>query len=158
MSAMRRRIAVFAMLPVLALAAIGCAEVHEQTQAWRESPHGASATAGEVDIRNALVVSDSAGNGTVFASFANRGDEADALSAVIVGGIEATPDGSDVDLPTGGVAAVAPDGSRVDVSGMDVAPGRVVDVQFIFANAPRASVQTIVQPNEGIYADVTFGE
>jgi hypothetical protein len=156
MSVIRRRVVTLVAVPVLALMALGCANVTEQTQAWRDAPNGTSATAGEMDIRNALVVSDSEGNGTVFASFANRGGQADALTGVIVDDIEATSGAGDVELPAGGVASVAADGARVDVSGMDVAPGRIVDVQFIFANAPRVSVQAIVQPNDGIYADVTF--
>lgn len=155
MSVIRRRIAVLLSLPALALLTAGCGEVREQTQIWREPPHGTSATAGDVDIRNALVVTDSEGNGTVYASFANRGDDADALTGVVIDGSEANTDG-EIELPAGGVASVSPDDSRVDVSGFDVEPGRLVDVQFIFADAPRVTVQAIVQPNEGFYADVTF--
>lgn len=156
MSVIRRRIAALLSLPALALLTIGCGDVREQTQAWREPPHGTSASAGDVEIRNALIVTDSEGNGTLYASFANHGNDPDALTGVTVGGIEANQDGGEIELPVGNVTSVSPDAARVDVTGLDVEPGRLVDIQFVFANAPRATLQSIVQPNEGYYADVTF--
>jgi hypothetical protein len=156
MSVIRRRIAALLSLPALALLTIGCGDVREQTQVWREPPHGTSATAGEVVIRNALVVTDSQGNATLYASFANHGDTADALTGVVVGGTETSPVGGEINLPVGSVTSVSPDNARVDVSEFDVEPGRLVDIQFVFANAPRTTVEAIVQPNEGSYADVTF--
>lgn len=156
MSVIRRRIAALLSLTALALLTVGCGGVREQTQAWREPPHGSSTSAGDLLIRNVVVVTDSEGNGTLYASFANEGDEPDALTGVVIGENEANLDG-DIELPVGRVTSVSPDHERIDVSGLDVEPGFIVDVRLIFANAPRATTETIVQQNEGRYAHVEFG-
>lgn len=156
MSVIRRRIAALLALPALALLTIGCGEVREQTQAWREPPHGTSASAGDIEIRNALIVTNTEGSATVYASFANDADDADALTSLIVGETEVSPDGGEIELPAGEVTSVSPDDARVDLPDFDVRPGRLVDLQFVFADAPRTTVRAIVQPNEGFYAHVTF--
>lgn len=147
------RVAALAVLPVLALVVVGCGDVREQTQAWREAPHGASATAGSIDIRNAVVVAnEETGQATVLVSFANGGAEPDALTSVVVGGTPAEPEAGPVELPARGHASVGPDGTRLDVDGMTTEPGFVVDIEFIFADAPRVTAQAIVQSDDGLYA------
>lgn len=155
MSVIRRRIAALLLFPALALLIIGCSAVREQTQLWREPPRGTSAEAGELAIRNVVVVADSEGNATLYASFANEGGEPDALTGLIIGDNEVAPDG-EIELPTNEVTSISPDHERVDVSQLDVPPGRIVDVEFIFGDAPRTTVQTVVQSVENYEADVTF--
>lgn len=153
LSAARRRAAVLAVLPVLGLAAAGCAEVREQTQVWRNPVDGVSANAGDLAIRNALVVADADGDSaTVLASFANAGIEGDGLVAVTVDGVRAEPAGGTVEIPARGFASAGPASNRVDVDGFGVTPGMTTTVEFIFASAPRASVQVVVQADDGLYA------
>jgi hypothetical protein len=147
------RVTALAALPVLALVLVGCGDVREQTQAWREAPYGASATAGSIDIRNAVVVANAeTGQATLLASFANRGVEPDALTSVVVAGTPAEPEAGPVELPARGHVSVGPDGTRLDVDGLTTEPGFVVDLEFIFADAPRATAQAIVQSDDGLYA------
>lgn len=155
MSVIRRRTAALLAVPALALLTVGCGEVREQTQVWREPPDGTSSSADDLLIRNVVVVTDTEGNGTLYASFANEGDEPDALTGVVIGENEANLDG-DIELPVNSVTYVSPDNERIDVSGLDVEPGFVVDVQFIFAEAPRTTAESIVQQNEGVYGQVEF--
>lgn len=152
LSAARRRLAVLASVLLLALVAAGCGEVRAQTQWTQDRTHGVSATAGDIGVRNALVVADEEGRrATLLAMFTNRG-EADELISVRIAGSDAEPEGGPLTLPARGTVSVGPDQTRVDVTGVDAQPGRRVDVEFIFANAPRASISALVQPADGIYA------
>jgi hypothetical protein len=152
LTAARRRLAVLASVLLLGLVAAGCGEVRAQTQWTQDRTDGVSATAGDIGIRNALVVADEDGRrATVLALFTNTG-EPDELVSVQVAGSDAEPEGGPLTIPAQGAVSVGPDQTRVDVTGVDAQPGRRVDVEFIFANAPRASISALVQPADGIYA------
>ena len=91
LTAARRRLAVLASVLLLGLVAAGCGEVRAQTQWSQDRTHGVSATAGDIGIRNALVVADEDGRrATVLALFANTG-EPDELVSVQVAGSDAEP-------------------------------------------------------------------
>lgn len=151
--AARRRFATLVTVSLLALIAAGCGEVREQTQWSDDRTDGVSASAGDVQIRNALVVATEDGSdATVLAIFANRG-AADELVRVRVADGESEPDGGPLEIPARGFAAVGPAATRLDVTGVDLSPGLRVEVEFIFESAPRATVSALVQPDEGIYAD-----
>jgi hypothetical protein len=153
LSAARRRLATVVTVSLLALLAAGCGEVREQTQWADDRTHGVSATAGDVDIRNALVVAAEDGSdATVLAVFANRG-AADELVRIRLADNEAEPEAGPMEIPARGYAVLGPDATRLDVSGADVTPGFRVELEFIFQNAPRATVSALVKPAEGIYAD-----
>ncbi len=153
LSAARRRLVVLASVLLVGLVAVGCGDVREQTQFSSDRTQGVSATAGDITIRNALLVADDTGEqATVLAMFANRGD-VDELVSVRVGDQTAEPEGGPLEIPARGTASIGPDHTRVDVMGVGVEPGRRVEMEFIFANGPRATANVLVQPAEGIYAN-----
>ncbi len=152
-SGVRRRVLV--ALPVLALSLAACSSTGEQTQTWYTPTDGAQTEAGDIGIRNVVVVADD-GAATVLASFSNRG-EADRLVEVAVGGVPAEPEGGRLDLPAGGYAAIGPDQVRVDVPEVDAEPGSLVEVEFRFEGAPVTAVDAVVQAPDGIYEDVVPG-
>lgn len=153
LSAARRRLATVVTVSLLAVLAAGCGEVREQTQWADDRTHGVSATAGDVDIRNALVVaSEDGSDATVLAMFANRGTSADQLVRLRVGDQEAEPEGGPLEIPARGYAALGPEATRLDVTGVQATPGLRVEVEFIFESAPRATVSALVQPDDGLYA------
>lgn len=152
MRPLRRRAAIVA-LPVLGLALAGCGSIKEQTQQPYDATDGVSAQAGDIGVRNVLVVATDDGDAaTLMASFANRGP-ADRLEAVRVGETEATPTGSPLEIPAGGYASLGPEDTRLDIDGADTTPGRVVEIEFLFRRAPRVTVQALVEPAEGMYED-----
>jgi hypothetical protein len=147
----RRPLAALVTIAGLTLAAAGCAGVRAQTQVWYEPADGVSTEAGDIGVRNVLLVADEDGRvATVIATFANTGPE-DELVEVRVGDRIATPTTGPVEIPEGGYARLGPDQVRVDVFRADVQPGEFVDVEFVFRDAPRAEVQALVQPAEGEY-------
>lgn len=153
LSAARRRLAILASVLLVGLVAVGCGEVRAQTQWSGDRTDGVSATAGDIGIRNALVVADEdSRQATVLAMFSNRG-EADELVSVRVGGRDAEPEGGPLTIPARGNVSLGPDHTRLDVTGATAEPGRGIELVFIFANAPRATVSALVQPADGIYAD-----
>ena len=153
LSAARRRLAVIASVLLLGLVAAGCGEVREQTQWTGSRTHGVSVNAGDIGIRNALVVADEDGQqATVLAMFANSGVADDELVAIRVEGLDVEPEGGPLAIPARGNVSVGPDHTRLDVTGAAAEPGRRIDLEFIFANAPRATVSALVQPADGIYA------
>jgi len=147
------RSAALVALPLLGLALVGCDSIREQTQQPHDAADGVSADAGDIAIRNVLIVADESGDvGTVLASFANQG-AGDRLVEVRVDGTEAAPNGGSLRIPAGGYASLGPGSTRLDVEGADTEPGRFVEVEFLFREAPRVTVDALVQPAEGIYED-----
>ncbi len=151
---LRRPLAALITIPVLCLAAVGCASVRAQTQLWYEPADGVSTDAGDIAVRNVLLVADEEGSvATLLATFANEG-ATDELVEVRVGDSIVPPVGGRLEIPEDGYARLGPgpDEVRLDVFGGDAQPGQFVDVEFVFQDAPRAEVQALVQPAEGDYA------
>lgn len=150
--AIHRRAGFLAAILSFSLVAAGCAGVREQTQWSADRTRGVSATAGDVEIRNALVVADADNSqATLMATFANRGDN-DELVTVRIGDATGQPDGGPLTIPGGGFATLSPDGAGVDVRSTQARPGRTIEIEFIFAAAPRATVNALVQSADGQYA------
>ena len=149
-SAVRRRALV--ALPVLALGLAGCS-MHEQTQGWYDATDGVSVDAGDIGIRDVVVVADDEGRSTVLATFANAGG-ADELVEVVVGDVSAEPSDGPLEIRRDGYAKLGPEGHRVDFADAGTVPGSTIEVEFRFADAPRASVEALVQPHDGIYEGV----
>lgn len=151
LSAARRRAAAIVAALALGLVLTACNDVREQTQEWRDP--GGSATAGAIALRNVLMVADEDGQrATLLAALANQGG-ADELLSIRVAGVEAEPEDGAVTVPARGYASISPDETRLDVVGADLVPGQFVEVEFIFAEAPRTTVDVLIRPDEGVYAD-----
>jgi hypothetical protein len=149
----RRPVAALVTIVGLTLAAAGCASIpiREQTQLGYTPADGVSTNAGEIAVRNVVLVAEEDGPvTTVIATFANSGPE-DELVEVRVGDRTATFESGPVEIPADGYTQLGPDGERVDVFGADVQPGQFVDVEFVFRDAPRAEVQALVQRADGYY-------
>ena len=149
----RRPLGALVTIAGLTLVAAGCAPVpiRSQTQEWYEPADGVSAQAGDIAIRNVLLVAKEDGSvATVLATFANTGAE-DEFLEVHVGDSIATATTGPVEIPEDGYARLGPDDARLDVFGADVQPGQFVDVEFVFRDAPRAEVEALVQRPEGDY-------
>jgi hypothetical protein len=149
----RRPFAALLTIVGLTLVAAGCAPIpiRAQTQEWYEPADGVSTEAGDIAIRNVVLVAEEDGPvATVLATFANTGAE-DEFVELRVGDRIATPTTGPVEIPENGYARLGPDNVRVDVFGADVQPGEFVDVEFVFRDAPRAEVEALVQRPEGEY-------
>jgi hypothetical protein len=152
--ARRQSVTALVALVVLAFALASCGSVRTQTQQWYTTADGVSAEAGDIAVRNVVVVADESGDrSTVIATFANRGDEDDELVEVRVGDVTATPTDGDLTIPADGYASLGPDETRLDVQGADTVPGEFVEVDFRFGSAPRTTVDALVQQAEGAYED-----
>ena len=143
-------IAAAMLLGFLAGACGSYAATTSQTQIW--SDPGTSGTAGDIAIRDAVLVADDEGQrATLYAAFANMAG-ADAVLHVRVGDVEAVPAGGPLVIPTQGYAALSPDAVRLDVDGADSVPGYFVEVEFVFAEAPRTTLDVLVRSDDGYYA------
>ena len=153
----RQHLAVLAAVSALALTLTGCGSIRTQTQQWYTPADGVSAEAGDIAVRNVVVVADESGaESTITATFANRGEE-DQLFEVRVGDATATPTGGDLTIPADGYTTLGPGETRVDVEGADAVPGTFVEVVFRFERAPRTTVEALVQAAEGEYEDALTG-
>lgn len=151
LSAVVRHSTVLATVLTLGLVAPGCA-VREQTQWSSDRQDGVSAEAGEISIDGTVVVADDEGaQATVLANLANDGGE-DELLQVRVGSVETEPENGPLTIPANGYAKLGPDGTPVDVEDIGTVPGMLIEVEFIFATAPRATLDAFVKADEGIYA------
>ncbi|PSL02480.1 hypothetical protein CLV30_110133 [Haloactinopolyspora alba] len=143
-------------VPLIALSVAGCS-IHEQTQGWYAPANGVNADAGQVGLRNVLVVAGSGGRATVLAALSNEGTTADALVGVSVGDTQAELEGGAIEIPSNGHATVGPSAHRADVQSVDAVPGRMIEVEFRFERAPRVTVDALVETAEGMYADALPG-
>jgi hypothetical protein len=147
---------VLVSIPTLAILLAGC-NVQDKTQWFGPRYDGVPAEAGDIGLRNVVVVTSADGQATVLTTFANRGG-ADELLEVRIGESAATPTDGPLQIPAGGYAALGPEAAQVDVTGVDLVPGLLTEVEFLFADSPRTTVDAVVKEAEGRYADVHFSE
>lgn len=147
----------------LALAAFtGCAATYgAETQVPYTPADGVYANTGGIKLRNLVIVSDTAGRGTLVGTIFNRGGTADALTGIQVsGGGRASLGSAPVSLAAGnGTLVMGADTSvgkaqPVTVEGKQVDVGKTVRLTFTFQKAAAASVTVFVVARDGAYATV----
>lgn len=148
----RAALAAAALLTVPTLAACGQAA----TDAVYTPAVGVNDRDGDVDVLNALVVSDGKDGGRLVAGLVNNDrEEADELVDVSVAEGEATvsPGEGETEIPAGGILQLADDEAAViTMSGIEV--GSFVRVTFSFQNADDATLNVPVVQPDADYADV----
>lgn len=143
---------------VAVLLLTGCGrgiDVNSQTQLQYTPADGVQADAGELSLRGVVVVSSGEGSARVLAGIRNNGASADRLIRLDVAGVPVKLPAEGVQLPADGFASLGLEGAPAAVADGTpevVAPGRFVPVTFVFAAAPRVSVDALVQSPVGIYA------
>jgi hypothetical protein len=151
-STIRRR----AILPMLALLAglllSGCgAGFTAMTNIQFAPGNGATADAGQIAVRNALLVQDS-GSGLVslYTVFVNSGPE-DTLSSITVAGANPVtlPNGP-IDLPTNQQVSLGPNGTELLVNGLTISPGFLALVTYTFQNAGSVSAEVLLTTPQNI--------
>jgi len=139
--------------------ATGCAiGFGARTNSQKPSGNGRYATSGDLEIRDATIVADpkDPAKGTLLVTIYNNGSTDDALvnvsselvtgqaeKGVLLPSMQAVRIGFNSTLS---VALVSATGSLV--------PGTIVPLALQFANSPTASMQLLVNTNDGIYAGV----
>jgi copper(I)-binding protein len=152
-----------AALAVPALSACGV-NFGAQTDQVYTPADGENDRAGDVDVLNALVVSETAGTGRLIAGLSNNNTEnADVLTGVSgaeeSSAVQVTAEG--VEIPAGGLVQLASDEvPPVMLSGdpEQLHPGAFVRVTFTFENAEPATLNVpVLEPGDD-YADVEIPE
>lgn len=147
----------------LALAAVtGCAASYgAETQVPYTPADGVYADSGGLKLRNLVIVSDTAGRGTLVGTIFNHGNTADALTGIQVsGGGRASLGSAPISLPAGnGTVVLGADTSvgkalPVTVEGDQVSAGRAVRLTFTFQEAAAVPLTVFVLPREGAYSTV----
>jgi hypothetical protein len=112
----------------------------------------------QVDVLNALIVSDTSGSGPVVASLANNDQQtADTLKGVSGAGKDASLTvkvGGDTTIPAGGLLNLATDGTNF-ATGKRIAPGNFVEITFSFDRSGSVTLDVpVVSADDPAYADV----
>ena len=144
-----------------ALAACGVSFGAQTDQPYTPAD-GVSARGGEVDVLNALIVSDTPGTGRLIAGLSNENTGAsDTLTGVRGAGedqsVTFAPSGGSTTIPAGGLLQLAdPDAANVVVKGSPdlVKPGGFVRLTFSFQNAQEATLNVPVLEPDETYKDV----
>ncbi len=147
-------IAVAALVLVGGVSACGSGR-DAYTQKWYNPAEGINADAGDVDVRDLVVVTNGEGAVSVVGTFINQGDD-DRLVEVMVDGQQAELSPRAVELPSGSPVHLGQGDTRADVSGLSdgAVPGTGAEVELRFQSAPRTTVSTYVYEAEGIYDDL----
>ncbi|GAB3406855.1 copper chaperone PCu(A)C [Flindersiella endophytica] len=147
----------------LALAAVtGCAATYgAETQVPYTAADGVYANTGGIKLRNLVIVSDTAGRGTLVGTVFNQGGSADALTGIQVsGGGRASLGSAPISLPahTGSVVLGADStvgkALPVTVEGKQVSAGKTVRLTFTFQKAAAVPVTVFVVARDGAYSTV----
>jgi hypothetical protein len=147
---------------LLALSALvlatGCAAgLHAQTLEPYSPADGVVANSGDIRVLNALVVADGTGGGVISLTIVNRGNRDNSLTDIT------SPDGTvDLtgtrDLPAGHAvrfgAATEPSATIADLTEK---AGQTITLTLTFARVEPITLDTVVLPAKGAYADLTPG-
>ena len=156
------RPAALTALLLLVLGLTGCASedsIRLQTQDFYTAGDGVNGQAGDIAIRNLLLVADEEADAqtpvpaTVLATFANPTGEPDRLLEVRVGESVAQPEGGGLEIPARGYASLGIEENRLQIEADGIIPGRFVLVTLVFESAPEATLRALVQRADGWYAD-----
>jgi hypothetical protein len=137
----------------------GCAAgMNAQTVKPYAPADGVVANSGDIRILNALVVADgSTGAGVVSLTIVNRGRRDDSLTGLT------SPDGTvDLtgtrDLPAGAAVRFgATTEPSATISALTKQPGATITLRFEFARTRPITLDSVVLPATGAYADITPG-
>jgi hypothetical protein len=161
-SRFRRRIAATAVLVTSpALAACGVSFGAQTDQVYNPAD-GVSARGGEVDVLNALIVSDTPGTGRLIGGLSNENtDKSDSITGVRGVGDDQSVTfslaGGSTTIPAGGLLQLAdPSAANIVVKGTPdlVKAGGYVRLTFSFQNAQEATVNVPVLEPDETYKDV----
>jgi hypothetical protein len=158
----RRRIAAAAVVVTApGLAACGVS-FGAQTDKVYQPADGVSARGGQVDVLNALIVSDTPGTGRLIAGLSNENtSKSDAITGVRGAGesqsVTFSLNGGSTTIPAGGFLQLA-DASAANIvvsgSSQQVAAGGFVRLTISFQNAQEATLNVPVMEPDETYKDV----
>ena len=135
----------------------GCGAGFEATSVQPYSPSdGITAVTGDLRILNTLVVAGASySSGTVVATIANDGTEADELTEMTSpdGQVDLTGDGTIE--PGGAVQLSAGTELSATISSLTSLPGETITLHLRFRRADPVTIETIVWPSAGPYASIT---
>jgi hypothetical protein len=154
----RRSIAVVAALLAAPVVSSCGVNFDAQTDQVYNPAVGVNDRDGSVDVLNALVVSGTAGSGTVVATLVNN----DQRNADSVRGIAGAGRDTALAVQVAGPRRIPPDGllnladeGKVTVRGQRVAPGKFVEITFSFDRGEAVTVKApVVSSDNPDYADV----
>ena len=139
---MKARVAASIVLAIgLTAGMSGCTLLTPQDTLYiKESAHGVNGTVGKIDIRNALIISNSSGTvGNLVVTFVNNDDRAHYLS------IQHGSKTQSVGIMADAVKKVGAKGStRVEFTGLDAKPGSLTDVYFSYAGVTGTQIRVPV--------------
>ena len=157
----RKRLTAAGLIIVTAISLSGCALGFDAaTNKQKPSGNGVSINAGDLEIRNATLVTDPATPGTaiVIVTIYNRSDNPDSLVGMKgPNGMSATTTG-DLSIPAHEAVQIgynSPNEIVLTGNATDLTPGHFVKIGFIFQNTPAVDASLLVNENNGIYEGVT---
>jgi hypothetical protein len=138
---------VLGIAPVLASCSFGTSNFDAQTNQYYTPAEGVNERSGGIDVLNALVVSDEAGQGRFIAGLSNNSDVTDdALTGVQGSGESADvqgTQGSPIEVIRDGFVQLA-DEEPIVLDGEAIVPGRFVEVTMSFQTADAVTVKVPV--------------
>jgi hypothetical protein len=152
-----RRAPVAAAVAAVAAVLTGCSAGFDATSIQPYAPSdGVLANTGEIRLLNVLVVApEGSDTGVVSMTVVNRGQRPDRLTEVTSphGTVELTGDTS---LPPGQALQVGQDGDvSAVISDLTREAGQVVTLRFAFSRTEPVTVDTVIVPASGDYAELT---
>lgn len=145
-----------AMLPVLSACA---ASFGAATQDPYAPADGVQANSGPLQLRNLVLVVTATDQATLVGTVFNKGSEPDAIVSVSSGSQPGTLTPAAIPVPANGVAVLGQETSlgspsTVEVTGTNLGPGLVARLTIDFQRAASVSVDVLIEPRVGTYADV----
>lgn len=144
------------LVGVLALTGCGASGSGAPTRNIKQVTDGVEAQSGSIYIRDILLVSQPDGSAALVGTFINEDTTSDALTGITVGGIPATLVAAPFDLQQNTPVIFSGDSANATgtVPGLNVTPGKRVDVVVTFAHAASVTLSAIVRAKSDYFASV----
>ena len=140
----------------IAISVTGCGSGQmAQTRLIKQVTDGVEAQSDEIRLRNVKVIKTANGEGVLIGTLVNWSDQADAITAINIGGVAATLSGARFDLLKNKPITFVGDSANADAfAQISKVAGERIAITFTFATATPVTVDALVVAQDGIYGNL----
>ena len=125
------------------------------TRNFKQVTDGVEAQSAEIRLRNIKIVKNELSQGILVGTLVNWSDQADAITAINIGGVAATLSGARFDLLKNKPITFVGDSANADAfAQISKVAGERIPITFTFATATPVTVDALVVAQDGIYENL----
>ena len=153
---MGSRLKTLAAVLIISTVVTGCGSGQNAvTRNFKQVTDGVEAQSAEIRLRNIKIVKNELSQGILVGTLVNWSDQADAITAINIGGVAATLSGARFDLLKNKPITFVGDSANADAfAQISKVAGERIPITFTFATATPVTVDALVVAQDGIYENL----